>query len=392
MEQTTEYLIDEPLFYCGDELQAAKLGRLRSAMRRDGIEALLTIRHETVRYLTGFYAKGYRPFAEYEYVALLPLNEAPVLGTTLAGEERRARQRSRTSDVRRLPKLRNWAPEIAKMLGDYGVAEARIGFDVLPHYLYNELSSALPGAEFVEYGGKLSAVMAVKHPIEIDLLREALQIVQDGMRAAFLHAVPGNSEIAVSAAAEFYMRSAGSEVNPFIPVVASGTNAAIWERVATPRLIESGDMVIIDLGAVHKGYTGDFARTIVVGQPTAAQQRLFRAAYDAHQAALAAIRPGVACSEVDEVARGVLRDRGYENEMAKWSVGHQLGYGLHGAPLITAGESALLEPGMVINIEPAVYTADDLQVGGVEIEDTVLVTESGAELLTDFPYDDRLLG
>jgi Xaa-Pro aminopeptidase len=198
-------------------------------------------------------------------------------------------------------------------------------------------------------------------------------------------------EIEISAEAEYVMRREGSEMNPFIPVVASGSNAAVWERVATDRVIEPGDMVILDFGCVYRGYTGDFARTTVVGEPTPAQCRLYRGAHRALGEAIAAVRPGVLCSEIDAVARAVMRDEGLERYVAPWAIGHQLGYGLHGSPVIGPGVDVPLQPGMVINIEPALNTPDDPRVGGVEIEDTVLVTEGGCERLTDFPYDERLL-
>src|SRR3954452_16616535 len=118
---------------------------------------------------------------------------------------------------------------------------------------------------------------------------EALRIVQAGMAAAMEVVRPGVTEIEVSAAAEYAMRSSGSEMNPFIPVVASGPHAAIWERVATHRRIGPGEMVILDFGCVYNGYTGDFARTTIVGEPSPSQRALYRAAYDSLNAAISAV-------------------------------------------------------------------------------------------------------
>jgi Xaa-Pro aminopeptidase len=234
---------------------------------------------------------------------------------------------------------------------------------------------------------------SIKLPQEIELIRTALQITQAGMEVALRRASEGGvPELDVAAAAEYEMRLAGSEMTPFISIVASGWNAAMFERVATPKVIRPGEMVVIDLGCVFRGYTGDFARTTVCGSPTAEQRRLYRAAHTALQAAIGAVRPGVRCASIDQIVRDVLRDEGYEQYMMRWPSGHQLGYGLHGAPLIGPGIDEELRAGMVINIEPAAWTADQEHIGGVEIEDTVLVTDDGFERLTDLAYDAALLG
>lgn len=380
-----------PLFYCGDELQAAKLEAVQVALARHELDALLLLKHEAVRYVTGFYAKGYRPFLEFDYLALVPREGPGVLGTSLAGEEPRARLRSRAGEVHTLPGVRGWAQPIASMLRDHGLAEARVGFDLLPHFLHVELRDELPGLDLVDASSIWTEVTAIKLPGEVTLLREALRIAQAGMQAALDALAHGKSELEISAEAEYVMRRAGSEMNPFIPVVASGENAAVWERVATERRIGEGEMVILDFGCVYRGYTGDFARTTVVGDPSPEQRRLYRAAFRALQEAMHAVRPGVLCSVIDALARDVMREEGFERSIAPWPMGHQLGYGLHGSPVIGPGVNVPLQPGMVLNIEPALNTPDDPSVGGVELEDTVLVTEDGCERLTDFPYDERLL-
>jgi Xaa-Pro aminopeptidase len=387
-----ESMHDDPLFYCGDDLQKAKLDRMRSAMRDRHLDAMLFVKHDAVRYVTGFYAKGYRPFLEIEYIAIVSADGPIVLGTGLNGEPTRAALRSRADEVRQLPKPRQWGPAIAEILSDLGLSRGAVGFDFLPQWIHADLEAGLPGLELVDAADVWTKVSSIKHAAEIDLIRTALKITQAGMRVALDHASRGGvSEIEVAAAAEYEMRRAGSEMTPFISLVASGYNAAMFERVATAKVIHPHEMVIIDLGCVFKGYTGDFARTTVCGAPTPEQRRLYRSARHAQQEAIKAVRPGVTCEAIDQIVRDVLRDEGYERYTMKWPAGHQLGYGLHGAPLIGPGVTDPLEAGMVINIEPAAWTPDREDIGGVEIEDTVLVTDDGYEMLTDFPYDAGLL-
>lgn len=381
----------EPLFYCGDNVHEAKMDKVHRAIRRRGLDALLLIKHDAVRYVTEFYAKGYRPFLDIDYAAVVPAGKDPVLGFTLSGEDRRVAVRSRVHDARRLPRLADWPAALAAILGDYGLSAGRVGFDLMPQFIYQGLRERLPRLELIDANDVWLDLTAIKHPLEVALIEGALKISQRGVSAAIEAAAPGKSEIEVSAAAEYAMRCLGSEMNPFIPVVASGPNAAIWERVATTRRIESGDMIILDFGCVHRGYTGDFARTIVVGEPTQQQRRLYRAAHDALTEGIAAAKPGSLCSAVDAVVRKVIQDAGLAKYEQGWATGHQLGFGLHGEPLLAPGVDVPLQSGMVINLEPSLYTFDDPTIGGVEIEDTLLITDTGSRLLTDFRYDEHLL-
>jgi Xaa-Pro aminopeptidase len=382
----------QPLFFCGDDVHAAKMDKIQRVLDQRRLDALLLIKHDAVRYVTEFYAKGYRPFLDIDYAAIVPAGRSPVLGFTLSGEDRRVAIRSRVQDARRLPRFPDWPKALAGIFADYGLSSGRIGYDLMPYSLYQGLRDRLPRLELVDANDIWVDLTAVKHPLEIALIEEALTIAQRGVTAAVEAAVPGKSEIEVSAAAEYCMRCLGSEMNPFIPVVASGPNAAVWERVATTRRIESGEMVILDFGCVYRGYTGDFARTVIVGDPTPAQRRLYRTAYQSLRAGIEAAKPGVPCSAVDVAIRRVIEEAGFAKYGQGWATGHQLGFGLHGEPLIAAGVDIPLRPGMVINLEPSLYTFDDLSVGGVEIEDSLLIIDTGSRLLTSVAYDERLLG
>jgi Xaa-Pro aminopeptidase len=381
----------EPLFYCGDELHEWKISRLQQFMKSKELDGLLLLKHDAVRYVTEFYTKGYRPFLDFDYLVLVPADGEPVIGYSMGGEDRRIQMRSKVKDARQLPGLQDWGKKILEIFSDYGISKGRIGFDLLPHFIYRELSEQLPDIDWQDVSGMWSDLTSIKHPLEVKLLEEALNIAQTGLKEAMAALKPGISEIEVSAIGEYAMRKLGSEMNPFIPVVSSGSHAAIWERVASHRKIGSGEMVILDFGCVYKGYTGDFARTTIVGKPSEQQRNLYKAAHESLQQAISAVKPGVLCSEIDRVARKVLEERGYGKYQHPWASGHQLGFGLHGSPAIGRHVDVPLAPGMVINIEPSLYTYDDLSIGGVEIEDTVLVTETGYRKLTQFPYDEILL-
>lgn len=383
--------IDEPVFYCGDELQNWKLERMDKIMDENGLDAIVFTKHDSVRYISGFYTKGYRPFLEFDYLGVVVRGKKVVVGYSMAGEERRIATRSRATEARKLGSLNTWDVTIAEILSDYGVTSGRVGFDLLPHFVYANLVKRVPSVEFVDISGLWADLTAIKHPLEVQLIKEALEITMAGMRAGIAAAKPGVTELEISAAAECEMRRMGSEVNPFIPVVCSGENSAIWERVATERVVGNNEMMILDFGCVYKGYTGDFARTIIVGDPTPLHKKIYTTAYVAQKEAVKAMKPGVKCKDIDAIVRRVAKDFGMERYIQPWASGHQLGFGLHGTPLVGPNVEDELKESMVINIEPGLTTYDNLSGGGVEIEDTVIITANGAEYLTNFPYEEKLI-
>jgi Xaa-Pro aminopeptidase len=165
----------------------------------------------------------------------------------------------------------------------------------------------------------------------------------------------------------------------------------MFERVATEKTINAGEMVILDIGAVVKGYTGDLGRTVICGDPTPAQKEVYRVAYDSVREAVKAVKPGATCHDVDRRAREVIEDAGWGKYQHTGNTGHQLGYGLHGDPLIHRNIDFPLVENMVICLEPRVVLPDRPDVGGAHLEDVVVVTKTGAEYLNASPYDERLL-
>ena len=222
-------------------------------------------------------------------------------------------------------------------------------------------------------------------------MRAAVRVADLGMDAAIAAIRPGISEHAVSAEAVYAMRKNGSEFEPFIPLVASGYNTSMFERVATEKVIESGEMVILDIGAVVRGYTGDLGRTFDVRRPDS------RAEGD-----LQGDAPGAAGGEEDRAARRHLpgrrpaRARGHPGGRLgqlslQGNTGHQLGYGLHGEPLVDRNVDFEIVENMVICLEPRIVLPDRPDIGGAHLEDVVVVTKDGYEQINRSPHDERLL-
>jgi Xaa-Pro aminopeptidase len=195
------------------------------------------------------------------------------------------------------------------------------------------------------------------------------------------------TERRVAAVIESAMREAGYERPAFDTIVASGPHSAMPHYRAGMRTLTAGDLVVLDFGGVLDGYCSDLTRTVSIGPPAHEARRVYDAVRDAHAAAVAAAKPGVDASAVDAAARDVLRERGLAEAFGH-GTGHGLGLDVHEEPRIGKPRADVppvaLAPGMVFTIEPGAYLTG---FGGVRIEDDVLVTDRGCELLTSVPRD-----
>src|SRR5579863_2147660 len=218
----------------------------------------------------------------------------------------------------------------------------------------------------------------VKDAEEIERLRAAV-ILGAGLFDQALQTIrPGVKETEVAAAMEFAARRAGAEGMSFETIIASGPRSALPHGRASEALIPAHGFVVCDFGVILAGYCSDMTRTVHVGRPSDRALRIYEAVCQAQQAAVEAIRPGVKLGEVDRAARKMLQKNGLGRYFTH-STGHGVGLEIHEAPRIAAGLTELLRPGMVITVEPGVYLPG---VGGVRIEDMVVVTEGGCEVLT----------
>lgn len=391
-QQEFKWEREEPSFYGGDELHKVKAEKVQRSMEKYGLDALLLFQSNAVRYVTDFFAKGYRAYSQdLEYLAVVPRGKEPILGFQSGSDEYRVKTRCLTEDARRLGSYSKWPESIAEILVDYGLTKGRIGVDMLLFDWYLALKKKFPEIEFVNASKVWAEITAVKHPIEIEYITKALEIAGIGVVAAMEAVQDGVRESEVEAAEEYAMRMAGCEVQLGILQVASGRNSATFERIATDKVIRDGELVILDTCASYRGYTGDTGRTTICGSPSKQQKEIFRIQMGSLQKAMEAIKPGVKCSEVDRVAKQFIIDSGYGKYMHKFATGHQLGYGLHGEPAIAEGVEETLKPNMVVCLEPRVHLYDQWDIGGVHNEDAFLVTETGVQKLADLKYCEKLL-
>ncbi len=257
-----------------------------------------------------------------------------------------------------------------------------VGMHRIPWVALEAVKAAVPEAELTDVGDILDEMRRIKSPLEIRLLRESAAIVAEAIAEVRSHLEPGltENELIARILYVFNLRGAGSA---FRPGVQAGVDAdsAVIARAPRGRPIEPGDTVMMDIGAEHRGYMSDVARTFVVGEPNDLQRRVWRAVNAAYDAVMRTARPGVPCKELHRVAQAAIEDAGFR---LIHRIGHGVGLGTSFEWPSLDTEEALLEPGMTFCVEPGIYEPG---AGAMKIEDMVVVTEDGCELLSVAPYD-----
>jgi len=234
------------------------------------------------------------------------------------------------------------------------------------------------GIALVGISGLIEDMRAVKSPSEIAKIRASVLANSEAFSKTLPRVREGMRELDIAAELDFQMRRAGAENNAFETIVAVGERTALPHAHPTHRKIQSGDLLLIDMGAMLDGYASDMTRMANLGRASTKSRALYKAVLEAQLAALHAVKPGVAVRQVDAAAREVLKRHKLDRAFVH-STGHGLGLEIHEGPRIAKKQTTKLQPGMVITIEPGAYLEGQ---GGVRIEDTVLVTETGCEILT----------
>jgi Xaa-Pro aminopeptidase len=231
----------------------------------------------------------------------------------------------------------------------------------------------------------LEKLRMVKDAAEIRLIRRSVEVGASLFRIARKKIRPGIPEVEVAAAMEFEARRCGAEGMSFPTIIASGKRSALPHGRASQTLVPRNGFVVCDFGVILAGYCSDRTRTVHVGRPSTATREMYEAVREAQAAALAVVRPGIKVSDVDAAGRRVLRKWKLDRYFTH-STGHGLGLEIHELPRLAAGQDQVLEQGMVITVEPGAYIPGKR---GVRIEDVVVVTANGCEVLS--PADKELV-
>ncbi|HEX5431883.1 MAG TPA: Xaa-Pro peptidase family protein [Bryobacteraceae bacterium] len=247
---------------------------------------------------------------------------------------------------------------------------------------YGQLENAMPaGTTLVAVENLIENLRAIKSAEEIGLIQRSVRANSEAFQQTMRRVRPGLREREIAAELEFQMHMAGAEKPAFDTIVASGPRSALPHAHPTMHPVGEHELLLVDMGATLDGYTSDMTRVAFMGEPPKRILSLYNAVSEAQLAAIDMVREGVKASKVDAAARNVLKAHKLDRAFVH-STGHGLGLEIHEAPRIGKKERTRLQAGMVITIEPGAYIEG---VGGVRIEDTVLVTAKGCEVMTPTP-------
>ncbi len=264
-----------------------------------------------------------------------------------------------------------------------------VGFDgnTLPFAQYRQLRKLFPKVKFLPKADCIEKIAAVKDADEIACIRRAVTIT-DAVFAELIPLIrPGSSELDLAAEISFRQRKHGAEADAFETIVASGERSALPHGRATGKKLQKGDLVTLDFGCVFEGYHSDMTRTVSLGKPTSEARKIYSVVFDAQHKAIEAAASGTKARDLDSVARHHIRRNGYD-KFYRHSLGHGLGLQIHEPPRISVLSTAVLEPGNVVTIEPGIYVPS---LGGVRIEDDVVITNGSCEVLNRSPKDLMIL-
>jgi len=346
-----------------------RLERMRQQMLQAKIDAYVVIRPENGRYLSGFSGGEATLYITSEKAFLL-------------------------TDFRYIEQAKDQAPEFEIIktgqdhfaaLAEIGQEAQRLGFegDFVTFVNFGKLKNAFQQAELLSLPDLVSHLRSVKDKTEIEIIRKAVKIADDAFSDVLQTIEIGQTEAEIGLNLEFSMRRAGASGGSFDFIVASGLRSSMPHGTASSKQIQFGELLTMDFGAIYQGYCSDITRTVFLGEPDERHREVYEVVLAAQRAGIAAVAPGRTGKEVDAVARKIIEDAGYGDYFGH-GLGHSVGLAIHEGPFLNKREERVLEPGMVITVEPGIYIPDW---GGVRIEDIVLVTENGCEVLTQAPKE-----
>ncbi|XID92206.1 M24 family metallopeptidase [Paenibacillaceae bacterium WGS1546] len=253
---------------------------------------------------------------------------------------------------------------------------------------YEAIRAVVAAETVVDIGSSLRDMRAVKSPEEVERMKRAVRLVEDVLREGVALVKPGATELELVAELEYRMKKHGAQGPSFDTLVLTGPKTAMPHGSPGRREVAEGELILFDLGVYADGYASDITRTFAVGEVSGELERIYEAVLQGNLKGIEAIRPGVAFGSLDRAARASIAAAGY-GPYFNHRLGHGLGMDIHEYPSIHANNEDLVQAGMTFTVEPGVYVPG---VGGVRIEDDVLVTSEGVEILTSYPKQLTVIG
>ena len=386
-----------------DRMREMRLKTLREIMARNGLDALLVLRPENIRYITGLRPIWF-PYVQFRNLSILTEEGDPLLFVDEGDYLHRKKimywlppQNIFPLPILDIPEMLNATLNILKQkLSEMGVSEKKIGVDLLNMDLLEGIRQILPKAQIIDGDECVKEARMIKNEEEIKALRVSSICVEMGFHSAIKAIKPGRRECEILGEASRTFTSLGMEVAQCQSILASGEeNLSPLARFATDKIIQNGELVFMDMGGCFNGMFAEATRTIVCGKPHPKQKDIYKIVYEALQEVVCHMKPGKTSKEAHNAQLKVYQKYDMEKFAHLTLLGHSIGLGgseppNFGDPTIS-GNVFEFKPGMVFSVEPTLIVPGVPGGGGVRIEDEILITETGNEILTKIPYDEMLL-
>lgn len=361
-----------------------KITQLKNYLNEFDIDAAFITNPDNVFYVSGFKSNpherllGVMVFKDAEPFLICPKMEMP--DAKNAGWDGEIVGHADTEDAMEL--LHRTASGRVETVKKMTIEKSHMTVD-----RYEVLAKLFDGAEFIALDNKINSMRVVKDEAELQILREAAELADYAIEVGARTLREGITEIEVMTEIELALKKRGVTHMSFDTTVLSGPKAASPHGKTGDRKIQKGDLVLFDLGVVHKGYCSDITRTLAFGEPNEEQKEVYNVVLQAELAAVDAVKPGVTAAQLDQTSRQVIEDAGY-GQFFTHRLGHGLGVSVHEFPSLHGANHMAMEAGMVFTIEPGIYVPGKV---GVRIEDDVAVTENGVEVLTKYPKELQII-
>lgn len=346
-----------------------KINKLRSVMQEKNLEAVAVLSPYNRRYLSGFTGSS----------GCLYITQT---SAKLITDFRYIQQATSQSDAFEI--VNQAGPMLSKVNELAEADEIKsmgVETNLITYNDYQALNSGKVSLSTIE--GEIEKIRMVKDEFEIKKIQKASDIVDETYEHILNWIKPGMTENEVNNEMEMFMRSKGATCSSFDTIVASGHRGALPHGVASDKVIEQGDMITLDYGALYDGYVSDVTRTFAIGEPAEEMKKIYNIVLEAQLAALNQIKPGMTGKEADTIARDIIKSYGY-GEAFGHSLGHGIGLEVHEGPGLSQKSDIVLEENMCVTLEPGIYVEG---LGGVRIEDDVLVTKNGLQRFTKSSKD-----